>query len=160
MTRTSSLFIAVMLLATACTSPRQTPEKQSTNKTEIVKTWDVNPSFDPLKSDQSPRLIPFSKASSLWQPPIVSYPQSAKEQGIQGDVLVEVWISTEGAVTKAVAVWGPSELRSYAVSYCRKWKFNPYVQDNKPIPVRFIVRMGCRLNTGTPYQHAPKEYFN
>jgi TonB family protein len=91
-------------------------------------------------------------------PNFPKYPVDLRIQGIQGEVLVEVWVGPDGLPYKSEAIWGPPELRRAASRFCSAWKFNPYLVDNKPTKARFRIVNTFRLKQGRPYQIVPKEY--
>jgi TonB family protein len=68
--------------------------------------------------------------------PAPSYPQSAKEQGIQGIVVVEVTVSEAGEVLSARVVQGTgSALDSAALAAAIKWEFLPTTLGGVPVKV-------------------------
>ena len=54
-----------------------------------------------------------------------TYPDYAVENGITGQVIVEIMIDDMGKVTSAQAISGPPFLRNAAVSAARGWRFRP-----------------------------------
>jgi outer membrane biosynthesis protein TonB len=103
---------------------------------------------------------PLVKAQSLTiksQPPAPPYPDKARQAGIQGDLLVEIWLGTDGLPTKFVKLFGPTELFRPSVSYLSEWKFAPYVIDGKPTSVKFRMLLPFKLAHGKPYESLPKE---
>jgi protein TonB len=64
------------------------------------------------------------------QPP---FPIEAIQIGVQGSVVVEVTIATDGTVEGARAVEGPIELRDAAVDAARRWTFKPLELNGEPI---------------------------
>lgn len=97
--------------------------------------------------------LPELEGSMPPSPP--PYPPSAKSQGIQGDVLLEVWIDEGGRPTRAEALWGPRELRGCAEGYLKTWRFKPVAREGRFLPVRFRFVMDFRLRRGGPYQQLP-----
>jgi len=100
-------------------------------------------------------LVKQPKLKGLSPPSPPAYPPSAKAQGIQGDVLLEVWIDGEGRPTRAEALWGPRELRRCAEDYIKTWRFEPVPRDGRFLPVRFRFAMDFRLLKGGAYQQLP-----
>ena len=68
-----------------------------------------------------------------------SYPKSARKQRLVGDVLVRVLISEKGKVAKAVALNGPPSLRQSAEKAVSRWRYVPYMEDGKAVPVQTWV---------------------
>lgn len=100
-------------------------------------------------------LVKLPKLKGSGPPPPPPYPASAKSQGIQGDVLLEVWMDEGGRPTRAEALWGPRELRGCAEGYIKTWRFQPATRDGRFLPVRFRFVMDFRLLRGGPYQQLP-----
>jgi protein TonB len=92
----------------------------------------------PVKSGgrvQEPKLI----ASAV---PV--YPQSAKNAGIQGDVVIEATIDKDGNVAGMRVISGPAMLRQAALDALRKWKYEPSKLDGQPISVQLTVTLKFR----------------
>jgi len=53
----------------------------------------------------------------------VAYPEKAKEDRIEGDVVLEITIEKSGAVSNAVVVSGPELLAPAAVAAVRQWRY-------------------------------------
>jgi TonB family protein len=82
----------------------------------------------------------------------VKYPESAKENNLQGRVLVKFVIEKDGSVSNVEVGrgWG-NELDDEAVRVVKampKWK--PGKQDGKPVRVSFILPINFKLGDGTP----------
>lgn len=71
----------------------------------------------------------------------IRYPHNAYIQGIQGKVIVQIYIEADGSVANPIVLSSPSEdlsnesLRVIALS--PKWK--PATKDGKPIKVKYAV---------------------
>jgi TonB family protein len=64
----------------------------------------------------------------------VVYPESAREEGIQGKVLVKLIVDEKGNVSSTEVVQSVNEeLDKAAVDAIKKTKFNPAMKDNKPV---------------------------
>ena len=82
----------------------------------------------------------------------VKYPESAKENNLQGRVLVKFVIEKDGSVSNVEVGrgWG-NELDDEAVRVVKampKWK--PGKQDGKPVRVSFMLPINFKLGDGTP----------
>ncbi|MDP1830758.1 MAG: TonB family protein [Geothrix sp.] len=113
---------------------------------------------DPLFAKDAPRLVSYRDIELSYQPPTPPYPQQALGEGIQGEVLVEVWVDAKGTPTRSTALLGPKELRLVAADYILGWRFKPYPFEGSPIPTRFRVSMPFRLFRGDvgPFRRLPK----
>ena len=82
----------------------------------------------------------------------VKYPESAKENNLQGRVIVKFVIEKDGTVSNVEVGrgWG-NELDDEAVRVVKampKWK--PGKQDGKPVRVSFMLPINFKLSDGTP----------
>lgn len=67
----------------------------------------------------------------------IGYPTEAKRGGVQGPVLLELLINTDGAVADATVIEGPGlGLNEAACEAAKKMKFRPAHVDDKPVAVR------------------------
>ncbi len=85
-------------------------------------------------------------------PALVEYPESARVNGIQGTVPVEVKIDDLGHVSGAKAIGGPKELRKAAVASASALRFIP---DVAALPGSERVDVAFRLTAPGPAQLAP-----
>jgi len=68
-----------------------------------------------------------------------SYPQKSREAGVGGPVKIEVLVSEEGKVVKAIFISGPESLRDVALAAAWQWTFNPIRPDGIPVKVRGVL---------------------
>ena len=73
------------------------------------------------------------------------YPKEARDQGIQGDVLLQVTIDTKGNVTNPKAVQGNPILAAAAVEAVKQWKYRPYVLNGEPVQVDTTITIRFHL---------------
>jgi periplasmic protein TonB len=149
--------------ATAKTTPKKvvekTPPKKQKTQTKNVKqtpakiidkpTSSVAKTEKPATKNEasaganSPALV--SKPTFATRPSPVSYPRLAKRRGVQGQVMVEVWIDQTGRQIKQtlIASSGTSMLDKAALDAIKKWQFSSHIVDGQAIahrvqiPVRF-----------------------
>ena len=134
-------------LAISCTSPSEAPTK---NQLRSIG--------DPFFTPDAPRLVQLKDIKIDNQPSAWgSYPKLANDNGIHGDVLVEIWVDTNGTPTKAGALWGPVELHQAAVDYILRWKFRPFSYEGSPQSCRFRMVMPFRLRVGADYLRLPAD---
>jgi TonB family protein len=60
------------------------------------------------------------------------YPDSAREQHIEGPVVLEIIVGTHGSVQEVNVKSGTPELADAAVAAVRQWQFRPYTPQGKP----------------------------
>jgi outer membrane biosynthesis protein TonB len=115
---------------------------------------------DPLKGEPgAPKRVPNSPKAMSKLGSGGTFPEEARTQGIQGDVIVEVWVDKAGIPFRSTAIWGHPTLRSYAERIGKNSRFNPYLEGGVAIPVRFRILVGVKTaNNPRPYQSAPKEF--
>ena len=83
-----------------------------------------------------------NKSASLVNGASADTPEMAKEQGISGEVWVEVDLDAGGHLTNATVIKTPSSiLNSAALSAARQSTYSPEVADCKPVPgqYKFVV---------------------
>lgn len=65
------------------------------------------------------------------------YPQSWRNRGIQGQVIVHFTIGADGEVSSPSVVGSPPpELAEISLQAILQWKFKPALKDGKPVAVR------------------------
>jgi protein TonB len=74
-------------------------------------------------------------AANLIQqvPPV--YPQEAKDANIQGAVVLEVQINTEGVVENLTVVTGDPLLVKSAIDAVKQWTYRPTMLNGQAVPV-------------------------
>jgi protein TonB len=80
-----------------------------------------------------------------YQPPLPPYPRLAQMARIQGTVVVQINMGTDGVPTSAKAVEGPFQLRAAAEAYALTWRFSPALVDGVPHPSRFKLSITFNL---------------
>jgi TonB family protein len=99
----------------------------------------------------SPLPVPASSAVTAGN--IVSkvtprYPASAKQQGIQGTVVLHAVITREGKISAVEPVIGPPELIPGAVDAVKQWQYRPYLLNGVPVEVETEINvvfcLSCR----------------
>ena len=69
------------------------------------------------------------------------YPLRAREQNLQGDVVLKVSINKHGEVTDAKALSGQPILQDAAVDAVKQWRYKPYVLNGEAVDVETSVRV-------------------
>lgn len=73
------------------------------------------------------------------------YPQEAKEQGIQGAVVLHAIIDRDGTVKELVAISGPPELQKSAIEAVEQWVYKPYLLNGEPQEVDTTITVNYSL---------------
>jgi periplasmic protein TonB len=94
-------------------------------------------------SDSQPTAPPRPK-TDIHEPKLISsvspaYPEIARRQNVQGDVVVDLLVDETGKVADAKVISGPSLLREAALESLRKNKYNPATLDGKPASAHVTV---------------------
>ena len=95
---------------------------------------------------------PFKPVEKLPVPiinPAPIYPEIPLRAGIEGTVLVRIWVTKEGKAKKAEVVRTDSELfNQAAIDAAMKWIFTPAVMNNGPVSVWVTIPFKFRLQNG------------
>lgn len=98
------------------------------------QTSSTAPSDKPASTDQtakpsdSTRLIVVKMVRPV-------YPERARKQQIQGEVVIRLAITPEGDVESATAVSGDALLTAAAIEAMKQWKFEPYIHNGQAVRV-------------------------
>jgi protein TonB len=60
---------------------------------------------------------------------------------VEGDVVVEASIDSNGNVSATKVLYGPQMLRVAAVDALRRWKYEPAMLDGKAVATQMTVRI-------------------
>jgi protein TonB len=104
------------------------------------------PSSTPPPSPIGEVSAPGHANSQLRPPRVISsvlpiYPQIAQLAGVEGDVVVEASIDSNGNVSATKVLYGPQMLRVAAVDALRRWKYEPAMLDGKAVATQMTVRI-------------------
>ena len=73
------------------------------------------------------------------------YPSLAKEQGLEGAVVMDILIDEKGAVRQASLIEGPDIFRAGALEAIKKFVFRPAKVDGSPVAVRIRYTLRFQL---------------
>jgi TonB family protein len=73
------------------------------------------------------------------------YPPAAKKARIQGKVVIDAVIGTDGTVENLRVLSGPQELQQSALDAVRQWTYKPYLLNGDPIEVETTINIVYRL---------------
>lgn len=128
----SSTVLAAEPSAPAAESSAETPG----NFDSLVK-FEI-PTFEFVKLDQKP-VVKFRV------PP--QYPSTMRRAEIEGEVLVDFVVTSEGKVVKAFAVQSTHrDFEAAALVAVSKWKFQPGTKAGRPVNTHMQVPIGFSLN--------------
>ena len=90
-------------------------------------------------------LPPAAAEGSLLRRVEPQYPEDARQQQIQGAVVLEVQIGGDGAVQNVQTISGPAELAQASIDAVKQWRFKPHVVDGRPTPMQTRITLNFRL---------------
>lgn len=73
------------------------------------------------------------------------YPEQARDQHVQGPVVLEALVGKDGAVERLRTVSGDSQLASAANDAVRQWKFKPFFRNGSPEEFQTQITVTFRL---------------
>ena len=73
------------------------------------------------------------------------YPEAARQQNIQGSVILDVHIGADGAVQEVRVGSGPPLLAQAASEAVKQWKFKPRLINGRPVEMQTRVTLNFRL---------------
>lgn len=108
----------------------------------------------PIKNDQPPsalvpagiiELTPEAAEGSLLHRVEPEYPEAARQQKIQGAVVLDVRIGRDGGIQDVKVISGPSLLADAATTAVKQWRFRPQTRSGKPVEMQTRVTLNFRL---------------
>lgn len=73
------------------------------------------------------------------------YPQEAREQKIQGVVVLEVRVGADGKVQDLQVLSGPPQLVGASTDAVKQWRFKPHAEHGQPVEMETRVSLNFRL---------------
>jgi TonB family protein len=73
------------------------------------------------------------------------YPDDARQQNIQGEVVLEIHIAVDGAVDGVDVVSGPRQLVQASADAVRQWRFKPHLVNGQAVRAQTRVALSFRL---------------
>ncbi len=93
-----------------------------------------------------PKVVIFQKAPVIIKRVQPGYPEIARKAGIEGTVWVELWVTKEGKVKKAVVVKSASEIFNQpTLDAAAQFVFTPAMMQNGPVAVWVTMPFHYRL---------------
>ena len=89
----------------------------------------------PAKQIETKSNLPDSTQLEIVKKVSAPYPSEAAQKGIQGQVVMMMYISETGDVENVDVISGEPILAEAAVPAAKKWKFKPYIKDGHPIKI-------------------------
>ncbi len=113
-----------------------------------------------LEDDGSDVLEPIIVAGNVQPPVLVTsvepvYPEDARLQRVQGKVILQAVIDTEGRVRSVKALRSVPLLEPAAVAAVKQWRYRPATLDGAPVPVYFTIVVTFQLESAPDPEAKP-----
>ena len=69
------------------------------------------------------------------------YPRKARDNGIQGTVVLKALIGKDGLIKDLTVVSGPQDLASAAIGAVQQWQYRPYLLMGQPVEVETNINV-------------------
>jgi TonB family protein len=121
--------------------PSAPGEKQNAKGGEVEHSSPVEPA-------RALALLPDVAGSILLHRVEPQYPEEARRQGIQGPVVLDLYIGKDGTVQDVGLVSGQVVLANAATSAVKQWRFKPHYADGQEVEIQ--TRITLRFTIPTP----------
>jgi TonB family protein len=148
---TSQRFLAFLVVVTlvqlmpAQTEQAAKPESQTQTEQQAKPEQPAQsaPQAKPEQPDQPKHLrISSGVAEGLKTHNVTpTYPAEARQQRIEGDVLLQAMIDTKGNITNLKVMQGNPILVKAAIEAVQKRKYRPFILKGEPVPVETTIRV-------------------
>jgi TonB family protein len=92
------------------------------------------------------KVAPSTMEANLVMSRVPVYPEIAKMDRVEGNVVMEAIISKDGMVTHVHVIQGDSRLRNAATEAVYKRRYRPYIRDGQPVEVATTIAVDFRLH--------------
>lgn len=100
-----------------------------------------------LESLSGTTLTPGEVESNLLHRVEPQYPEDARKSGVQGAVVLDLRIDSDGAVRNVRLVSGPPELAQASIDAVKQWRFKRHLVDGRPAEVQTTVTLHFKLTS-------------
>jgi TonB family protein len=73
------------------------------------------------------------------------YPMEARQERIQGTIILQAQISKEGKIVDLRLISGPPELAAAAIGAVQQWRYRPYLLEGEPVEVDTQIQVNFQL---------------
>jgi periplasmic protein TonB len=109
--------------------------------TSASKTFQWNPVTNAAELTRMPSDLP----ERVAQAEQASYPSLAKQMKVQGSVILQAYVGTDGGIKDLHVVSGNPILVSAAVEAARQWRFAPYLQNGQPVETQAKIQVNFTI---------------
>jgi len=111
--------------------------------------WQELESGLPDRESAPAKAAPVQVSSDVMQKLIIhrvdpDYPAEARQAGLQGVIVLDIVVGSDGSVEEMRPLNGPALLAHSAMDALRWWKFEPYRVNGKPTPAETTVAVEFR----------------
>lgn len=107
----------------------------------------------PVELSQAPRRVevaPDVASALILQKIPIKYPESLRNAGTQGEVVLKVIVSSTGDVEDASRISGDSGLAAAAIESVKGWKYKPYILEGSVTDFETRISITFRLQSNNP----------
>lgn len=97
------------------------------------------------KSEEHPTLKAGVMAGRKLSGQDIHYPVMARQNRVQGTVVLAATISRSGDIADLDVIGGPEDLRKSAIDAVKTWKYTPYLLNGQPVEVRTVINVDYTL---------------
>jgi periplasmic protein TonB len=99
------------------------------------------------KETPPPDFVPFEKEPVVVKRIEPIYPELARKAGLEGAVLVKIWVNREGKIKEAIVLKSSSDIFNQpALDAAKQWLFTPALMKSGPVSVWVSMTFRFRLN--------------
>ena len=73
------------------------------------------------------------------------YPEAALQHGIEGEVVLEIHVGTDGSVLDVQVVRGPALLSQASTIAVKQWRFKPFLRNGRPAEMQTRIALNFKL---------------
>jgi protein TonB len=73
------------------------------------------------------------------------YPSQARQERVQGTVVLQAVIAKDGSVEKLSIVSGPSQLTKAAMEAVKQWRYRPFALNGEPVEADTQINVNFKL---------------
>ncbi len=101
-----------------------------------------------VTSDASERVQMSADASEIVAKPVrPNYPLLARQMKVQGSVILQALIGSDGIIQDLHVVSGPHILASAAEDAVRQWHFKPHFEGSEPVETQAKITVNFTIST-------------
>ena len=82
---------------------------------------------------------------ALVKAPVPTYPSLGRQMKVEGSVLLQAFIGTDGRVQDLRVLSGPAILASAAREAAQHWQFKPYLQNGQPVETQAKITVNFTI---------------